>query len=217
MAWEALACLVIHHKQLQLECLLCYLFTSTDITIKPLHLDISEVITLHIFIIERDERVLSCSCYVPYVKKIRWTVWWTIFSDGHSLSSSKSNMVTCDSKIWESSGSSGESDVDLSLSSLILQNMAASTLSCKSVFLWEWQIWGSRQDCVDKLWETAVWKANSPKDKTKREWMKWVDSAKLVILSLIQVKNNTMHCLCFLHNIWSWSLKCQDTDDFQVQ
>lgn len=134
MAWRALACLVIH-KQLQLEWLLCYLFTSTDTTIKPLHLDISRVITLHIFIIKRDERVLSCSCYVPYEKKIRWRVWWTIFSGGHSLSSSKSNMVTCDSKIGESSRSSGESGVDLSLSSLILQNMAVSTLSCKSVFL----------------------------------------------------------------------------------
>lgn len=45
-------------------------------------------------------------------------------------------MVTCDSKIGESSRSLGESDVDLSFSSLILQNMAVSTLLCKLVFLW---------------------------------------------------------------------------------
>lgn len=141
------------------------------------------------------------------VKKIRWRVWWTVFSYGHGLSSSKSNMVTSDSKTVESSRASDESVVDLPFSSLILQNTVVDSFSCKSEFLWGWRVWGGRKDCVDKLWEIIAWKAGTPKDETG-VWMKWVGSAKLVILRVL-LKWKIIPCingLCFLHNIWSWLL-----------
>lgn len=120
-------------------------------------------------------------CAMGDEKEMRWGLWWTVCSGGHSLSSSRSNTVTCHSRIGEACRSSGESDVDLYFSPPILQTMAVSTLSGISVVFQGWWIWGGRKDCVDK-WEAVAWKAKTPKDKTERLSMKWLGRTKLVSL-----------------------------------